>query len=79
MAPHGDDHVYHPVDSVKAGATGAMITGGAGFFAAAIQNAMRRENFGALGVVTRSGGLIFTWGMSLRPTAVNWAAWIICD
>lgn len=62
MAPHGDDHVYHPVDAVKAGTKGAMITGGAGLLAASVQNAMRKSNVGALGVFTRSGGLIFTWG-----------------
>lgn len=63
MAPHGDDDHYHPVDSVKAGITGAMTTGGAGILAAGVQNALRKQNVGALAVATRSGGLIFTWSM----------------
>lgn len=61
MAPHGDDDHYHPVDAVKTGIQGAMITGAAGLFAASIKNATRRENVGALGVFTRSGGMIFTF------------------
>ncbi|KAI3393154.1 hypothetical protein diail_4679 [Diaporthe ilicicola] len=61
MAPHGDDDLYHPVDALKAGMQGAMITGAAGIFAAGIQNATRKQNFGALGVFTRSGGTIFTF------------------
>lgn len=61
MAPHGDADRYHPVDAVKAGIQGAMITGAAGLFAASVRNATRRENVGALGVFTRSGGLILTF------------------
>lgn len=64
MAPQGDDQVYHPVDSLRAGTLGAMATGGAGLFSAAIQNAMRKQNVGALAVFTKSGGAIFTWGTS---------------
>lgn len=61
MAPHGDDDRYHPVDAVKTGIQGALITGAGGLFAASIKNATRRENVGALGVFTRSGGMIFTF------------------
>ncbi|CAN8104846.1 unnamed protein product [Discula destructiva] len=61
MAPHGDDDRYHPVDAVKAGIQGAMITGAAGLFAASIKNATRVENVGASGVFTRSGGIILTF------------------
>lgn len=61
MAPHGDDDHYHPVDALKAGIQGAMITGAAGVFAAGIKNATRKQNYGALGIFTRSGGTIFTF------------------
>lgn len=61
MASHGDDDHYHPVDAVNAGIKGAMITGAAGLFAAGIKNATSQANHGALGVFTKSGGLIFTF------------------
>ncbi|PSR97820.1 hypothetical protein BD289DRAFT_383755 [Coniella lustricola] len=61
MAPHGDSEPYHPVDAVAAGTNAALLTGGAGFFAASIKNAMRAKNVGALAVFTKTGGLIFTW------------------
>ncbi|KAK7745862.1 hypothetical protein SLS53_002580 [Cytospora paraplurivora] len=61
MAPHGDDDRYHPVDALKAGTQGALVTGAAGVFAAAIKNATRKQNYGALGVVTKSGGMILTF------------------
>lgn len=69
MAPHGDDDVYHPVDALKSGIQGAMITGAAGVFAAGIKNATRRTNHGALGIFTRSGGTIFTF--SKQPPATR--------
>lgn len=68
MAPHGDDHVYHKVDAIKAGTKGALITGGSGLFAASVQNALRKENVGALGVFTKSGGMIFHWGTFPCPS-----------
>lgn len=87
MAPHGDDdHHYHPVDAVKAGVTGAMITGAAGLFAASIKNAMRVENVGASGVITRSGGIISTFSTRASaapsPSAraqVDWSLLAACS
>lgn len=73
MAPHGDDGQYHPVDALKAGMQGATVTGAAGIFAAAIKNATRKQNYGAMGIVTRSGGMIFTFSASnfpLRPREI---------
>lgn len=61
MAPHGEDGLYHPVDALKAGMQGALITGAAGLFAAAIKNATSKTNPGAMGIVTHSGGTIFTF------------------
>lgn len=72
MAPQGDDHVYHPVDALAAGSKGALITGSGGLFAAAVQNTMRKGNAGALGVFTKSGGTIVTWGTS-HPIACHLA------
>lgn len=64
MAPHGESDEYHAADAVGSGVKGAMVTGAAGLFAAAIKNATRRTNVGALSVFTRSGGMIFTFGTS---------------
>lgn len=63
MAPHGDSDSYHPVDAVAAGVKASMLTGAAGFLAASIKNAQRKQNLGALAVFTKTGGLIFTWSM----------------
>lgn len=71
MAPHGDDDHYHPVDALKAGIQGAMITGAAGIFAAGIKNATRKQNYGALGIFTRSGGTIFTFS---KPSPRSWGS-----
>lgn len=76
MASHGADDRYHRVDAVKAGVTGAAITGAAGLFAASIKNAMRVENVGSMGVFTKSGGFILTFstnfpGSCLQRTLTN--------
>lgn len=68
MASHGDDGPYHPVDAVNAGIKGAMITGAAGLFAAAVKNATAKTNHGAMGVFTKSGGLIFTFSTLVLTT-----------
>lgn len=68
MASHGSDDHYHPVDAVKTGIQGAMVTGAAGLFAAGIRNATRKQNVGALGVFTKSGGMILTF--STRPSTL---------
>lgn len=64
MAPHDDDDHYQPVDAVKAGIQGTLIIGAAGLFAASVKNATRKENVGAMGVFTRSGGMILNFGMN---------------
>ncbi|KAH6677507.1 hypothetical protein B0J14DRAFT_651402 [Halenospora varia] len=58
MASGDDDHQYHPKDSIKAAANGAMVTGTAGAFVAAVQNTLTKRNVGPWGVFTRSGGNI---------------------
>ena len=66
--PPKSDH-YEPKDAIKAGINGALVMGGAGLFAAAIQNSLQKQNVGAFAVFTRSGGTIATFSMpsSLRP------------
>lgn len=76
MASHGSDDHYHPVDAVKTGIQGAMVTGAAGLFAAGIRNATRKQNVGALGVFTKSGGMILTF--STRNSAPYTSDWVLC-
>ncbi|KAK0649374.1 hypothetical protein B0T16DRAFT_326287 [Cercophora newfieldiana] len=61
MAPHGDDDHYKPKDAISNSIKGALITGGAGLFMAAIQNSLAKQNVGAWGVFTRGGGVITTF------------------
>ncbi|OBT83574.1 hypothetical protein VE02_06956 [Pseudogymnoascus sp. 03VT05] len=53
-----DKGIYHPQDAIGAAITGTMITGGAGLFMSAVQNALARKNVGPWGVFTRSGSTI---------------------
>ncbi|EFQ36238.1 Tim17/Tim22/Tim23 family protein [Colletotrichum graminicola] len=54
----GDDDTYHPKDAIKASITASMALGGAGFFMAAVHNALQKQNVGAMSVFTRSGSII---------------------
>ncbi|KAK1979399.1 Tim17/Tim22/Tim23 family protein [Colletotrichum cereale] len=54
----GDDEPYHPKDAIKASITASAALGGAGFFMAAVHNALQKQNVGAMSVFTRSGGII---------------------
>ena len=54
---------HHPQDAIGAATKALLMTGGAGLFISAIQNSLQRENVGALGVFTRTGGTIATFGM----------------
>ena len=44
-------------------AVGAVIAG--------VQNTLRKQNVGAMGILTRSGGIIALFGAS----ALNWRGW----
>ena len=57
-----DDTVYEPKDAIGQTVTATMITGGAGLFASAVQNSLVKENIGALGVFTRTGGTVVVFG-----------------
>jgi hypothetical protein len=53
---------YHPKDAVSAGIKGTAVVGGAGLFAAAVQNTLTKRNTTAFGVFTRFGGTFATFG-----------------
>ena len=61
-----EENPYHPKDAVGAAIRSTLIMGGVGFTVSAIQNALVRQNVGAWGVFTRTGGVITLFG------AISW-------
>ncbi|KAK6842764.1 hypothetical protein PG990_005301 [Apiospora arundinis] len=51
---------FHQKNAIKSAVTGSLVGGAAGFFASAIQNSLAKQNVGAWGVVTRTGGTVAT-------------------
>lgn len=58
---HTEDS-YHPKDAVGAAIKGTMVTATGGAFVSAVQNTLTKQNIGAWGVFTRTGGTIGTFG-----------------
>lgn len=58
---HADE--YHPKDALGNAIKATLVTGGAGAFISTIQNTLTKQNVGAWGVFTRSGGTIGVFGM----------------
>ncbi|KAF9731681.1 hypothetical protein PMIN06_007718 [Paraphaeosphaeria minitans] len=56
MAPHDD--TYHPKDTLANTANTTLQLSVAGAVIAGVQNTLRKQNVGAMGIVTRSGGII---------------------
>lgn len=54
--------VYHPKDAIAFTTSTTFKIGMAGLAISAVQNALKRENIGAMGVLTRTGGTIVTFG-----------------
>ena len=57
-----DAPVYKPKDAISDGWSTTMIMGGAGLTLSAIQNTLTRQNVGAWGIFTRTGGTIGLFG-----------------
>ncbi|KAF2758156.1 hypothetical protein EJ05DRAFT_510980 [Pseudovirgaria hyperparasitica] len=57
----GDDHSYHPKDTIKSTINNALTFGGLGTFIAAAQNTLTKQNVGALGTFRVYGGTIGTF------------------
>jgi hypothetical protein len=49
---------YHPKDAVGGAVKATLVTGAAGAFVSTIQNTLTKQNVGAFGVFTRTGGTI---------------------
>lgn len=54
---------YHPKDAVGSAIKATLVTGGAGAFISTIQNTLTKQNVGAFGIFTRTGGTIGIFGM----------------
>jgi len=57
---------YHPKDAVGAALKTTTITGVAGGLVSGIQNTLTKQNIGAMGVFTRTGSTIATYGMRYK-------------
>ncbi|KAI0965560.1 hypothetical protein F4678DRAFT_476556 [Xylaria arbuscula] len=53
-----EEQPFHQKDAVKSGLQGALVGGGAGLLLSAVQNSLAKQNVGAWGVFTRTGGTI---------------------
>merc|ERR1719284_1482006 len=49
---------YHPKDAVGSAIKATLVTGGAGAFISTVQNTLTKQNVGAFGIFTRTGGTI---------------------
>jgi peroxiredoxin len=61
MAP--EQAAFQPKDAIGAAIKATMITGSAGALISGIQNTLTKQNVGAWGVFTRTGGTIAIFGM----------------
>ena len=58
------DEAYEPQDAIGQTIPATLVAGGAGLLASAVQNTLTKENVGPMGVITRTGSSIATFGMS---------------
>ncbi|KAK5625688.1 hypothetical protein RRF57_001404 [Xylaria bambusicola] len=61
-----EDRPFHQKDAIKSGLKGAVVGGGAGLFASAVQNSLAKHHVGVWGVFTRTGGTITTFALLTR-------------
>lgn len=56
---------YIPQDTLSNTGTAMLQTTAAGAIIAGVQNTLRKQNVGAMGIITRSGHIIATYGAYL--------------
>lgn len=59
---HAEEH-FRPKDTLANTGSTVLQTTAAGAIIAGVQNTLRKQNVGAMGIVTRSGGVIALYGM----------------
>jgi hypothetical protein len=57
-----DQRTFHPRDALANTASTALQTTAVGAVFAGVQNTLRKQNVGAMGILTRSGGIIALYG-----------------
>jgi hypothetical protein len=57
-------------DAIGEGVKGALIMGGVGAIVSGVQNSLQKQNVGALGVLTRTGGTIAIFGTPMSAHAL---------
>jgi hypothetical protein len=57
--------IYEPKAPVENASKVALKAGAVGFFVSSLQNALQKHNYGAMGVLTRTGGTIGFFGVFL--------------
>lgn len=58
-----DEHAtFHPRDALANTMSTTLQTTAAGAVIAGVQNTLRKQNVGAMGILTRSGGIIALYG-----------------
>lgn len=66
MSEHAHEGVisagYQPKDALGAAIKATMVTGAAGTFISTIQNTLTKQNVGAFGIFTKTGGTIAVFG-----------------
>lgn len=65
-----DTETFHPQDTLANTAKSTIQTTLAGTIFAGAQNTLRKQNVGAMGIITKSGGIIGVFGMQL-----SWQTW----
>jgi hypothetical protein len=53
---------FHPRDAISNTASTTLQTTAVGAVVAGVQNTLRKQNVGAMGILTRSGGVIALYG-----------------
>lgn len=66
MAPREEEPPFKRRDAIGLATKGTLIVGGAGLFVSAVQNTLTKQNVGALGVITKTGGTVATFGKPSR-------------
>jgi len=71
IQPLVPETIYHSKDALNSSVHHGLIGGAAGFFSAAIQNSLSKTNVGSMGVFTRHGVTIGTYGTSCHLESSN--------
>jgi hypothetical protein len=61
---HGTSKGFEPKPTLEYASKVTMQAGGVGLFVSALQNALGKHSYGAMGVLTRTGGTVAFSGVS---------------